>query len=55
MDMKIFVDDMRIYFTIFGFRAICNTCKMNSHVLIAVNKPSQPAPHGTKCDCNCHK
>ena len=46
---------MKIYFTISGFRAICDYCVMNGHVLIARDEPVQDAPKDAKCDCGCHK
>jgi len=46
---------MKIYFTISGFRAICDTCRMNGYVLIAIGEPTQDAPKDATCDCMCHK
>lgn len=45
---------MKVYFTISGFRAICDYCKVNGHVLIAIGEIPQPADKDAVCDCACH-
>lgn len=46
---------MKIYFTISGFRHICDYCRINGHVLIAMGEVPQPPEPDAKCDCHCHK
>jgi len=45
---------MKVYFTISGFRALCETCVVNGHNLIAWGETPTEAPPDVVCDCNCH-